>query len=48
LSTHFRRDKKDDQPLNIDLEVNNERQDCNIGIVSGEILVGGGMMNKGD
>jgi hypothetical protein len=34
-------------PLNIDLEINNKRQDCKIG--NGEwVSVGRGRMNKGD
>jgi hypothetical protein len=34
--------------LNIDLEINNEKQDCKIGTVCGEVLVGGGRVKKGD
>jgi hypothetical protein len=33
--------------LNIDLSINNERQDCKIGTVYGEILVGGERVNEG-
>jgi hypothetical protein len=34
--------------LNIDLEINNERQDCKLGTVYREVLVGEGMVNEGD
>jgi hypothetical protein len=34
--------------LNIDLNINNERQDCEIGTVWGVVLVGEGRLNEGD
>jgi hypothetical protein len=35
-------------PLNIDLGINNERQDCTTGSVAGEVLVRGWRVNGGD
>jgi hypothetical protein len=34
--------------LNIDLEINDERQDCKIGTMYGGILVGGRRVSEGD
>jgi hypothetical protein len=37
-----------DAPFNINLNINNEKQNCKIGTVCGGVLVRGGRVNGGD